>query len=175
MQASSTQPSAKRLMPMYEPYVKSELQTSVVYPFEISSPLIKGRNFRKNSNWHTALMRRLASLSLDRRFRRIATCWLRGSALVNVSPSMDLCLTLGPGSGSTGRGHEMQGTVGPAGLIIPFRVKITIISQEKALNITLMPRIRINLRQEVYVTNLRPRERANQRKVEGRRTRGGTG
>ena len=29
--------------------------------------------------------------------------------------------TLGPGSsGSTGRGHQMQGAVGPAGLIIPF-------------------------------------------------------
>ena len=29
MQASSDQPSAKRLMPMYEPYVKSELQKSL--------------------------------------------------------------------------------------------------------------------------------------------------
>ena len=34
-----------------------------------------------------------------------------------------------------------------------FEQKITIISQEKACNITYMTRIRINLRQEVYVTN----------------------
>ena len=45
-------------------------------------------------------------------------------------------------SGSTGRGHEMQGAVGPVGVnFTPFGQKITIRSQEKALNITYMSRI----------------------------------
>ena len=69
-------------------------------------------------------MRRLAWLSLDRPvseglylsvaqvgFRQLLTSYGRRS-------------TLGPGSlGLTGRDNEIQGAVGPAGLIIPFSAK----------------------------------------------------